>query len=271
MKPINLAGKTIGRLTVLDEHRTVRTKGGTAKVKWLCRCTCGNLIEKYSQDLIRKQNLSCGCWKKEILSELKTNDLTGKRFNRLTVLRRVANYRDKPKWLCRCDCGKEVEVLASNLTSNHSKSCGCYNVEQAIKNATKHEMYGTRLYKIWQDMKRRCESPVELSYKNYGGRGIKVCQEWSEFQPFMDWALNNGYQEDLTIDRINVNGNYEPNNCKWSTLKEQARNKRNNYMVSFNGETKPLATWCEIFNLNYNTVYMRLKKYRWSVEEAFGY
>lgn len=270
MNTIDLTGKTFGRLTVLNEHHTVKTKGGQAKVKWLCRCTCGNLIEKYSQDLRRKQHLSCGCWKKELLSELKTADLTGKRFGRLVALRRAENCKGAVKWICKCDCGNEIAVLASNLTRNHTKSCGCYNVEQATQNATRHNMYGTRLYKIWQDMKSRCNNPTESSFDNYGGRGIKVCQEWESFEVFMKWALANGYEDTLTIDRIDVNGDYKPENCKWSTLKEQARNKRNNFMISFNGETKPLAVWCELFNLNYNTVYMRLKRYRWSVEEAFG-
>lgn len=270
MRGIDYTGKTFGRLTVLDEHRTVRTKGGNAKVKWLCRCSCGNLIEKFAEEFRQKPRLSCGCWKKEILSELKSSDLTGKRFGRLVALKRIKSEPDKTKWLCRCDCGKEIIVFTKNLTRNHTKSCGCYNVERAIETNTTHDMCGTRLYKIWQDMKRRCSSPSEKSFKDYGGRGITVCQEWEEFEPFMKWALTVGYKDDLTIDRINVNGNYEPDNCKWSTLKEQARNKRNNFMVAYQGRIQPLAAWCEELNLGYDKTYARIKKYKWSIEEAFS-
>lgn len=196
-------------------------------------------------------------------------NLIGKRFGRLVVLEKSNMFSDRPKWLCRCDCGKKVHVITSNLTSGHTKSCGCYNVEVARANSTTHGMCGTRLYKIWQDMKRRCESHEEPCYQNYGGRGIRVCQEWQSFDAFMKWALKNGYKGKLTIDRIDVNGNYEPLNCKWSTLKEQGRNKRNNFMITYQNVTQALSAWCEELNLNYNTTYMRLKKYGFSVEEAF--
>ena len=117
-------------------------------------------------------------------------------------------------------------------------------------------------------MKARCRNPNECSYSNYGGRGIRVCQEWQNADSFMNWALKNGYKDTLTIERIDVDGDYEPSNCKWATLKEQARNKRNNFNVTYLGRTQPLAAWCEELNLKYNTVYMRLK-HNWSVEEAF--
>jgi hypothetical protein len=201
---------------------------------------------------------------------MKANDLTGKRFGKLTVLRRVENNPGKTRWVCRCDCGKEISVIVSNLTTNHTKSCGCYNVEQATINSTKHDMCGTRLYKIWQDMKRRCGSPLEKCFGNYGGRGVEVCKEWRTFKPFMEWALKNGYNDTLTIDRVDVNGNYEPNNCKWSTKKEQGRNKRNNFKIFYQGKTQPLSAWCEELNLDYIKTYMRLKRYNWSVEEEFG-
>ena len=226
MRGTDFTGKVFGRLTVLSEHRTVRTSGGAAKVKWLCQCTCGNKVERYASEFGKKQHMSCGCWKRELASKRNLRDLTGQKFNRWTVLRRSEHDdANNVKWVCRCDCGTIAEVLAQNLTRNHSKSCGCYNVEQAIKNSTKHNMYHTRLHKIWSSMKARCSNPNEQSYINYGGRGIKVCSEWENFEPFMKWALGNGYKDTLTIDRIDVNGNYSPSNCKWSTIKEQARNK----------------------------------------------
>lgn len=134
--------------------------------------------------------------------------------------------------------------------------------------------YGTptrklRLYKIWTGMKRRCYDERRLEYKNYGGRGIEICQEWkNSFEAFRDWATENGYTDELTIDRIDVNGNYEPSNCRWVTLKEQANNMRTNTMVTYKGETKTLAQWAESFGINYHTLVTRLYKENLPFEEA---
>ena len=145
----------------------------------------------------------------------KLNDLTGQRFGRLTVLERT-----ELKWLCKCDCGNKKIVAGGHLVSGDTKSCGCLRI--------KHGMRNTRLYSIWHGMKERCYNTKHKFYKHYGGRGIKVCEEWkNDFQTFADWALSHGYADNLTIDRIDVNGNYEPSNCQWATNAEQQRNKRN--------------------------------------------
>ena len=126
-----------------------------------------------------------------------------------------------------------------------------------------------RLYRIWSEMKRRCENSDRHNYRNYGGRGIKVCQEWkSSFETFREWALNNGYSDELSIDRIDNGGNYEPSNCHWVTDKEQANNKRSNKLIAYKGEKHTLAQWCYIFGLDYSVVYMRLYRNHLSFEEA---
>lgn len=210
---------------------------------------------------------------------MKKLDIVGKRFNKLLVISEIAP-KDKHSWfLCECDCGKYTEVRGTNLTNNKIKSCGCLRIEHCVKTRTTHHQTKTKLYSIWRSMIKRCYNKNRRDYNLYGGRGITVCDKWlgeQGFENFRDWAYNNGYKEEIlpnglnkwTIDRVCGNGNYEPNNCRWTTCKSQQRNKKNNIMILYNGETKCLSEWCEQLNLKYSKTIYRIKK-GWEVNRAF--
>lgn len=199
-------------------------------------------------------------------------DLTGQRFGRLTALSRAENSNDRrTRWICRCDCGNEVTVIGRNLRSGATKSCGCFKSEKCRevgKSNTDHGLSHSRLYAIWNGMVRRCHNPKAQRYNDYGGRGIEVCEEWrSDFMAFRAWALENGYREDLSIDRKDNDGNYCPENCRWATDAEQANNMSSNTLISFNGKTKNVKQWSEDTGISYTALISRFSR-GWSVERA---
>lgn len=178
----------------------------------------------------------------------------GKKFDRLTLLKLV----EKGKWLCRCECGTEKVIAENHIGTNHTKSCGCLNREII----TKTGLSRSKIYSCHKAMKERCLSPTSQCYKHYGGRGITVCEEWlgeHGFENFYKWAIENGYSENLTIDRIDVNGNYEPSNCRWVTMKVQNNNQRSNHRITINGENHTVSEWAEIVGIKRATIYSRIK------------
>lgn len=188
-------------------------------------------------------------------------DMTNLRFGRLTVLECVGRDNNgNALWRCKCDCGKENIVDGCRLRKGNTKSCGCYNIYRTkICNST-HKKSKTRLYAIWGGIKTRCSNPKCEAFKEYGGRGIKFCKDWVFYENFEKWALNNGYSNNLTIDRIDNNGNYEPDNCRWVTMKKQSNNRRSNRYVEYNGKIFTIAEICDILNLPYNYVIYRINK-----------
>lgn len=193
-------------------------------------------------------------------------DLTGQRFGRLVVVERSENNsKGRSRWVCQCDCGGQIIALGYSLRSGNTKSCKCLHNEG---NNTKHKLCYTRIYNIWSGMKRRCTNTNDARYKDYGGRGITICKEWrDDFEEFYDWAMANGYGEELTIDRINNDGNYEPSNCRWVTRKEQNANQRSNRWITYNGETKTITEWARTLNINHSALTRRLQR-GWSIEKT---
>lgn len=197
-------------------------------------------------------------------------DLTGKTFGHLSVVCQAEDYvmkngKHKTKWHCMCDCGRYVDVIVDNLTRGNSKTCGTCRRSEAT---TTHGGRYTRLYSIWTNMKSRCYDEMCKSYKSYGMRGIRICDEWrDDFTAFRDWAINNGYSDELTIDRINNDGDYCPENCRWANAKEQAGNRRSSRYVTVGNETKSLAEWADYLGYSRSIFHARAKLYHTSIEE----
>ncbi len=185
--------------------------------------------------------------------------LCGERFGRLTVVSRAETVNGQSMWNCICDCGNQCVVRGSHLRGGKQKSCGCYRKEVSRIINTTHGQSDTRLYHIWQGMIERCRNYRNKSFKDYGARGISVCGEWLSFQAFMEWSLKNGYTDLMSIDRIDVNRDYSPENCRWVTMKQQQNNRRDNLKITFQSETHTLKEWCDLLHLNYKSTWYRLK------------
>lgn len=190
-------------------------------------------------------------------------DITGNRYGRLTVIKRVPNTLPRTtRWLCKCDCGKLHEVNKNMLVNGHTQSCGCLARELFMHNKLRetHNESRTRLYRVWQSMKQRCYDKSTNAYEYYGGRGITVCDDWLRYENFSEWAHKSGYAENLTIDRIDNNKGYGPDNCRWATIKEQNRNKRTSHIIEFNGAKECLAYWSEKLNIPMSTMVNRINR-----------
>lgn len=208
-------------------------------------------------------------------------DLSGCKFGRLTVLCRTTDHicksgQHKTMWLCKCNCGNETVVSAQGLRSGRTQSCGCYLLDVITKHGgtSRNKNKRDRLYKVWEDMKRRCYNENDSEYHNYGGRGIVVCNEWlHDYSSFRDWAYASGYDDSAkkgqcTLDRINVDLNYSPENCRWITHKQQQNNTTRSVKIEFNGESHTASEWEDITGIKKEIIYGRIFKYNWPIEKA---
>lgn len=203
---------------------------------------------------------------------MRFEDLSGHRFGRLLVAERVENKTSKQTyWKCICDCGKTTIVIAGHLKDGHTQSCGCIHREKIKDIMSTHGKSSTKLYKVWRGIIDRTMYESNKSYANYGGRGIKLCDEWKDFDVFYEWSIKNGYKDGLTLDRINVDGNYEPLNCRWATWKTQQNNRRNNRLITYNNETHTMKEWAEIRGIKYSTLSMRINNHKWSIERSLEF
>lgn len=187
----------------------------------------------------------------------------GKKVHSLTVLDIIddkenrQNGQSRYRFLCKCDCGNTTTLMPYQVAKGTIKTCGCQNGR--IQN---RDCLPAKLFAVWHNMIAKCENPKSAKYYMYGARGIEVCKEWHDYLLFREWALANGYNEGLSIDRIDNNGNYEPANCRWTTMKVQSLNKRSTIFITYKGETKTLMEWCEVLSLPYPIIYNRYYKWK---------
>lgn len=251
---MNLVGQKFNKLTVLSEHKVGR------RIYCSCLCDCGNIKDIRKDSVFKGRIKSCGC--------LAHPNIIGKKFGRLTVIEDLPRGRKR----CVCECGNVVDVLTSHLTDGHTQSCGCL---QRDKCSTIGGLHNTRLRKIWDSMHARCECKTHESYKDYKDKPI--CEEWHRipnrkrqtgFLNFYKWAMENGYQDSLTLDRIDNSKGYCPENCRWATIVEQARNTTRNRNVTYNGKTQCLRAWCDELGLSYIAIEHCLARYGLTPEQA---
>lgn len=256
-KCVDLVGQKIGKLTVIEKAPPHITKGGNYITMWLCKCDCGNVTIVAYQKLKNHSTLSCGCLRDENTKNINFKDHSGERYNRLTVIRYLQTCERKTRgynWLCQCDCGNYIHANISKLKSGHTTSCGCALAEFVGNINRKYKTSNKRLYSVYKSMISRCQDNLNNRFNDYGGRGIKVCKEWAGeggYDNFAEWALNSGYNPDAkqgecTLERKNVNGNYEPSNCCWITNLQQQNNKRNCVLLEHEGETHTVSEWSRL-------------------------
>lgn len=257
-KVVDIKGHRYGRLTVV-EFAGLGPKGA----RWRCLCECGNETIALGAQIRSGNTKSCGCQRADS-SAARAKDETGNKYGRLTVIRRIESSADqKAMWLCLCDCGNEAAVAGKLLRNGWTKSCGCIVREGTHR---KHGDTGTRLYRIWSDMLKRCDNPNHWAWKWYGGDGVSVCDEWKTYAGFKA-TMPAGYTDELTIDRIDGAKLYGPSTTRWATRTEQARNRRSTVRLTLDGETLPVAEWAERIGMPYATLIGRVQK-GWTAERA---
>lgn len=230
----DLSGNKYGKLVVIERNYNIKRKNSV----WKCKCDCGNYINAEKRDLECGYKTSCGCSRKLHTSFI---DLTDRKYGKLKVINRVGFQNGRTIWNCICDCGNECNATTNDLTSGKKKSCGCLKSEKTIETFTTHGLSKERIHKEWRGILHRCKNSSASHYENYGGRGITVCDEWKEdFMAFYEWSMQNGYADNLTLDRKDNDKGYSPDNCRWVTHMENCHNrgKRKDCKSSHSGVRK---------------------------------
>ena len=255
----DITGKQYGEWTVLRKYEGSKHNNP----KWVCRCSCGVEKPVLTYALVHGISKNCG-------SPIHM-EYIGKKYGSLTVLPKWERRGNRIYFLCKCDCGVEKYIAIHHLIEGKSSSCGCKRRQMTIDRNTKHNLSNTRLFNIWEGMKSRCN---DKNNKDYGGRGITVCIEWSEnFESFYEWSMSNGYAENLSIDRIDNDGPYAPWNCRWVTQKIQANNTRTNIYIDYKGERLTLKQIWDKYannNISYSRFQTRYRKLGWDLESALS-
>lgn len=241
----NLTGKKFHKYTVIEY------RGQRYGAMWLCRCDCGTLREVVGTNLVSGNSRSCGCIKPP------SEDLTGRKFGRLVAMNYSGSCPSGALWNCVCECGKSKTASACHLKSGHTKSCGCFQAERRVQTHRTHGKSNTSIHAVWKGMLRRCDLPTVRAYPRYGGRGIAVCERWKKFQNF--YADMGERPEGKSLERINNDGGYSPDNCRWATQKEQARNRRSSSAITFLGKTLTIAEWAERLGKPYSDIFYRAR------------
>ena len=267
MKTVS-CGDRIGKWTVVDTRLATSEHG----YKVLCVCECGTERPVKLQSLTDGLSMSCGCARRDSVKRKAEEEMIGKRFGMLTVVS-FAEIRNKQMlWNCKCDCGGFKIASTHSLRSGNAVSCGCAKGRKPVHGDTVGRRM-SRLYTVWNSMRARCNNPKNHAYNDYGGRGITVCSEWDDYVAFKRWAVNNGYDENAprgkcTIDRIDANGNYCPENCRFVSMADQNRNKRNSAFVEFDGKTKTISEWSKELGISPVTLWERLNVSKWPISRA---
>lgn len=267
-KAIDMVGKRFGKLTVLRRAEDRISKRGDGVTIWECQCDCGRKVVTTRAELIRGHKKDCGCSKDY-------HELVGEKIGRLTVKKIIPSnvYSSYIHAECVCECGKITHPQARDLVNGKIKSCGCLSLDKIHEKNKKHNMSGSQLHNVWKGINQRCNNPNSTSYKNYGGRGISICEEWSGehgFENFYKWAVEAGYDEsksraEQSIDRIDVNGNYEPSNCRWADIETQSYNKTNTTTIEVFGEKLNVKEISEKYKIPKKTIRARI--YQGNVKE----
>lgn len=265
---IDLTEQKFNRLTVIRRDNT-STKTKNRNTKWICKCDCGKITTVDNYKLKNGLIKSCGCFKKDN----EVIDLTGQKFGRLKVIKRGKNksYR-AVTWICICDCGNETVVTSIALRTGRTTSCGCYSKEVNLKKNTKHG-YAKRgeigpEYRAWTKIKQRCTNQSDKYWKDYGGRGIKMCKRWlNSFENFYK-DMGKRPSKRYSIDRIDNDGDYSPKNCRWATAEQQSNNTRRNILITIDGIEKTREQWCKFYGIDDSTVTWRIK-HGWPIKKAF--